>query len=138
MMTTSTATMAHSMSDATHMLAYSVILTWVMVVAAALIRVRGNIITGVSNRAALPQASALSGRADRAASNMIENLLLFVGAWAATRDVTNSWQVTLGARVFFVARLVYWPIYLGGVPVVRTAIWLTGVAAMGLMLSAVL
>jgi uncharacterized MAPEG superfamily protein len=123
MTTTSAATMAHSLSDATHMLAYSVILTWVMVVAAALIRVRCNIITGVSNRAALPQDSALSGRADRAASNMIENLLLFVGAWAATREVANSWQVTFGARLFFAARLVY---------------WLTGVAAMGLMLSAVL
>jgi len=121
----------------THVLVYCLILTWIMIVTAALVRVRGNLVTAVSNRAGVPPATELSGRADRAATNMLENMVLFVGAWAVSRDVT-AWQVTIGAQLFLVARLVYWPVYVAGIPVIRTGIWLAGVAAIGLMLSAVI
>jgi len=121
----------------THVLAYSLVLTWLMILTAGLLRVRGNLLTAFSNRAALPQATPLSGRADRAASNMLENMVLFVGAWAVSRDVTG-WQVTAGAQLFLIARLVYWPVYLAGIPVIRTGIWLAGVLGIGLMVSAVI
>ena len=121
------------LTDPTHILAYSAILTWLMFVTAALVRVQGNIVTGVSNRAALPPPTPLAGRADRAASNMLENMVLFLAAWAATKG-NPAWQVTVGAQLFFVARLAYWAIYLAGIPVIRTGVWLTGVAGIGMML----
>jgi uncharacterized MAPEG superfamily protein len=117
------------------MLVYSIILTWMMILTAGLLRVRGNLGTAFSNRAALPQVSALSGRADRATNNMLENMVLFIGAWAATRSSTSAY-VTVGAQLFFVARFVYWPVYLAGIPVIRTGIWLTGVLGIAIMLAA--
>jgi len=120
-------------------LAYSIVLTWFMILTAALIRVRGNLVVAFSNRHAIPAETRLSGRADRAARNMLENLLLFVGAWAAARSaaVVDS-KVTTGAQLFFFARLAYWPVYLAGIPYLRTLLWLTGVAGVAVMLSTVI
>jgi len=125
--------------DATHVLAYSVALAWLMILTAALLRVRGNLVVAFSNRHTVPAETPLSGRAERAARNMLENLLLFVAAWAATRSagVLDS-RVTIGAQLFFFARLAYWPVYLAGIPYLRTLLWLAGVAGVAVMLSAAL
>jgi uncharacterized MAPEG superfamily protein len=127
------------MTDDTHMLAYSVMLAWLMIMTAAGLRTRGSFGLAFSNRDALPADTPLTGRADRAAKNMLENLLLFVCAWAATRGAgVSGWKVTRGAQVFFAARCVYWPIYLVGIPVLRTLIWFVGAIGIGLMIWAVL
>jgi uncharacterized MAPEG superfamily protein len=127
------------MTDDAHMLAFSAILTWLMILVASMVRTGGNLGLMFSNRDALPPASPLADRADRAAKNMLENMVLFTAAWAATRGAgVVGWKVTRGAQVFFAARLVYWPLYLGGVKVVRTAAWVAGIAGTGLLIAAVL
>jgi len=127
------------MTDDAHMLAYSAILLWMMIIAAAAIRTGGNLMLLFSNRDELPPETPLAGRADRAAKNMIENMVLFTAIWAATRGVgVTSWAVLRGAQLFFVARVVYWPLYLAGVKVVRTLVWAAGFAGIAMMAIAVL
>ena len=59
----------------------SVALTWLMLLVASLLRTRGWTLPGMGlafgNRDDLPAASAIAGRAERAARNMVENLVLF-------------------------------------------------------------
>jgi uncharacterized MAPEG superfamily protein len=128
-----------AMTDDAHMLAYSAILLWIMIIAAAAIRTGGNLMLMFSNRDELPPETPLAGRADRAAKNMIENLVLFTAIWAATRGVgVDGWKVTRGAQIFFAARVVYWPLYLAGIKVVRTLVWFAGFCGIALMAIAVL
>src|SRR5437762_12795313 len=96
-----------AMTDDAHMLAYSAILLWIMIIAAATIRTGGNLMLMFSNRDDLPPATPLAGRADRAAKNMIENMVLFTAMWAATRGVGgDNWKVVRGAQLFLIARVV--------------------------------
>jgi uncharacterized MAPEG superfamily protein len=128
-----------AMTDDAHMLAYSAILLWAMIIVAAYIRAGGSLVMMFSNRDALPPETPLAGRADRAAKNMIENMVLFTAIWAATRGVgVADWKVLRGAQLFFAARVVYWPLYLGGVKVVRTFVWLAGFGGIALMAISVL
>jgi uncharacterized MAPEG superfamily protein len=122
----------------THALALCTALTFLMVLSASIIRARGWTPAGMrimfGNREAPPDASGLTGRADRAARNMLENLLLFAAVLAAARFAGKSGErVTLGANLFLWARVAYWPIYLAGITYVRTLAWAVGVAAMALI-----
>jgi len=124
------------MTDA-HMLAYSAVLAWVMILVASTLRAGGDLGKMFGNREDPSEPSALAGRADRAAKNMLENLVLFTAIWAATKGVgASGWKVTRGAQLFFLARVVYWPVYLAGVKGLRTLVWSVGVAGMGLMVVA--
>jgi len=128
-----------AMTDDAHMLVYSAVLTWIMILTASMIRTEGNLVTAFGNRGDLPPESALAGRADRAAKNMIENMVLFTAIWAATKGTgATGWQVTRGAQLFFIARVVYWPLYLAGVKVARTGAWAVGVTGMALLVAAAL
>jgi uncharacterized MAPEG superfamily protein len=121
------------------LLAYSAILTWLMIVVASGLKANFDLATMFGNREALPTQTPLAGRAQRAASNMLENLVLFVAVTLATAAAHGHHdRIVLGARVFFWARLAYWPVYLAGIPYLRTVCWLAGVVGMGLMLSAAL
>jgi uncharacterized MAPEG superfamily protein len=119
------------------MLAYSAVLAWTMIMTAAMIRTGGSFVAMFGNRDDLGPPSPLAERADRAAKNMLENLVLFTAAWiAAKAGGATGWRVTLGAQLFLAARLVYFPLYLGGVKVVRTLAWATGVAGTALLVIA--
>jgi len=127
------------MTDDVHMLAYSVILAWLMIMTAASAQTKFNILLALGNRDDLGEQTPLSERADRAAKNMIENLVLFVAAWAAAKGAgAVGWKLTRGAQLFFIARVVYFPLYLAGVKVVRTLVWSVGVVGIGLVLAAAL
>jgi uncharacterized MAPEG superfamily protein len=71
-----------------HYLLLSTGLTWLMIMAAAELRTptwtRAGARLAFGNRALLPDASPLAARADRAAKNMIENMVLFVALFALT------------------------------------------------------
>jgi uncharacterized MAPEG superfamily protein len=70
---------------------------------------------------------------------MLENLLLFATLVVVAHLVEADEERTkLGARLFFWARLAYFPIYLAGVKVLRTIVWGVGVAGMLLIAQAVL
>lgn len=122
------------MSTTTFLL-YAAILTWLMIMTASMLRTRGDMRLAMGNRDSLPAASPLAERADRAAKNMLENLILFIALVVAVGG-RNPARAELGAQVFLVARVVYWPIYLAGIPGVRTAVWSVGIVGLGLIASA--
>jgi uncharacterized MAPEG superfamily protein len=117
-------------------------INWVLIMAASLLRVRAwtpqGMLAAFGNREHLPPAEGLVGRTDRAAKNMLENLVLFSAlALAASVGGVADPRVELGARLFFWARIVYIPIYMIGIPYLRTAAWGAGVVGMGMMLMAI-
>lgn len=86
----------------------------------------------IGNRENLPSLDGLAGRAQRAYRNMSESLVVFailvlVAQLAGKTNVTTA----LGAQLFFWARLAYAPVYVIGIPWLRTALW--GVSFVGLV-----
>jgi len=125
------------------LLAYSVVLTWMMLLSASLIRARAwtppGMVVAFGNRDDLPEQSPLAGRADRAARNMLENLVMFAALVLVANLVkVPSERLEVGARLFFYARVLYFPIYLAGVKYLRTAVWAVSVAGMVQILLAIL
>jgi uncharacterized MAPEG superfamily protein len=117
--------------------ACSAILTWVMLMTASVLRARAwttpGFVAAMGNRDDLPAPSPLAGRADRAAKNMVENMVLFLALIVAARSGgADGAKVVLGASLFFWARVVYFPVYLAGIRWLRTAVW--GVSLAGLVL----
>jgi uncharacterized MAPEG superfamily protein len=128
------------MSETTALI-WSAVLTWLMLMTASVLRSRGWTPGGTKiafgNRDDLPEATPLAGRADRAARNMLENLVLFSAAVLAVAlaDKTSA-QTALGAGIFFWARLAYWPCYLAGVIYLRTALWLVSIIGLAMVAAA--
>ena len=122
-------------------LIYAAVLTWVMVLIASAFRVRAWTMSGVllafGNRDNLPEATLIAGRAERAARNMLESMVLFIALLVVVHaaGVTDS-RVATGAQLFFWARLVYFPVYLAGLRYVRTAVWSVGLIGLCLILAA--
>ena len=126
-----------------HYLLLSTTLAWLMLILASMLRARGWTPAGMQvafgNRDHLPDISPLAARGDRAAKNMLENLLLFVCALAAARLAGgDAEQVTMGAALFFWARVVYAALYLAGIAYVRTLVWLVSVAGIAWIMLAAL
>lgn len=122
-----------TMSPDLKMLVWAVALTLVqgfIAVLGAMSRVGLPALAG--NRDNLPRVSGWPDRAARAHRNMLESLVLFA-ALVLVAQVTGKANATtaLGAQVFFWARLVYVPVYVVGIPWVRTAVW--GVSIFGLV-----
>ena len=132
-----------SMTPDLRFLIYSAVLSWVMVLTASAFRVRGWTMGGVllafGNRDNLPEATLIAGRAERAARNMLENMVLFIALLVAAHaaGVTDT-RVVTGAQLFFWARLVYFPVYLAGLRYVRTAVWFVGLIGLGVILAALI
>lgn len=116
----------------------STLLAWVMLVSSSLMRTTfwkpSGMKVALGNRDDVPEPSPLAARADRAAKNMLENLLLFGCLILAARFANARPDiVVLGASIFFVARVLYFPIYLAGIPHLRTLAWITSVVGMGII-----
>jgi len=80
-----------------------------------------------------PTKGVAYGRAARALSNYIDNLVPFVGlalALIATGRVGGPGAI--GATMWIIARILYLPIYVMGVTYVRTALW--AIALIGLLM----
>jgi uncharacterized MAPEG superfamily protein len=126
------------MSDAKY-LVWSAILTLLMLLVASLLKSQGwtpaGMMVAFGNREAMPPETPLAGRADRAAKNMIEAMVMFTALIAAVHFAGKTSPTTqMGAALFFWARLAYWPCYLAGVIYLRTAIW--AVSLIGLIMIA--
>jgi uncharacterized MAPEG superfamily protein len=126
----------------TTILVLSAILTFLMLGTASGLRCRiwsrGGIARGLGNRDDLSEPTPLAGRADRAAKNMVENLVLYIALVCGLHFTgTTSAMAQLGANIFFWARLVYWPAYLAGLVPLRTIIWLVSILGLALMAAAV-
>jgi uncharacterized MAPEG superfamily protein len=116
-----------------HYLAACALLAWFMVVFASLVASRGWTPAGLKlafgNRDAMPAPSPLTGRAERAARNMLENLLLFTALVAAVR-LGGKAAPAGAAALFFWARVAFFGVYLAGVPYLRTAVWVVSIVAL--------
>ncbi|NII09272.1 MAPEG family protein [Oleiagrimonas sp. C23AA] len=88
------------------------------------------------------EAPALSGaaaRADRARANFLETFPLFaVLAVAVVLAQRNDAHTALGAMVYVWARVAYWPVYVIGIPYLRTAIWIVSLWGLLQLLEALL
>ena len=119
---------------------YSVLLTWGMLLTASLLRARlwtpAGLKVGLGNRDDVPQPTALAGRADRAAKNMLENLVLFTALLVAVRlSGVPGEQLVAGASVFFWSRVAYFLVYLAGIKVLRTVVWAVSIYGMWMILA---
>jgi uncharacterized MAPEG superfamily protein len=125
------------------MLLASAALAWLMLVTPFLLRVYAHrvhgILTSLGNRDEPPPTTRFVDRADRAAKNMMDNLVLFIAVLAAARlGGVHDAQVDTGAQIFFWARVVYFPVYVVGIPYLRTAVWAVGLAGIVLIAAAAL
>lgn len=74
----------------------------------------------------------MAGRAERASQNFRETYPAFVGLALALAIVepASAWGQA-GALAWFGARIIYVPLYMAGIPYIRSAAW--GVAMLGLL-----
>lgn len=82
-------------------------------------------------------AGKLAGRSLRASANFQETYPAFVGlalALAITGD-PSGWGL-VGAWLWFAFRILYIPLYLAGIPYVRSLVWLGSLAGLLTMVSA--
>jgi uncharacterized MAPEG superfamily protein len=86
------------------------------------------------NRDDVPRAEGIAGRADRAAKNQMEAMVMFLALVLAASIAGKAAQVALGATVFFWARLIYWPVYLAGIIYLRTLVWFVSIFGLILIL----
>ena len=108
------------------MLGWSVFLglTYVAIAAALVTRQRG-LKWNAGNRDGVPAPpTGVAARAVRANSNFLETFGFFAAAVLAVSVVNrNTPHTALGTELYFWARLAYLPIYLAGIPYLRTVVW---------------
>lgn len=118
------------------------LLTWVLILAASLIRVNGwtprGMLIAFGNRESLPEPSAFAGRAERTARNTLENFVLFaaLALVANAAGAAANPKVLQGAQLFFWSRVAFVPAYYAGIPYLRTAIWGASIAGMAMIVMA--
>jgi uncharacterized MAPEG superfamily protein len=122
---------------------YMAIITWLTMLAASLIRVKGWTARGtmiaLGNRDNLPEATPLAGRAERTARNTAENFMFFaVIALVAHVAGRTSARLDTGAELFFWSRLVFIPVYYVGIIYLRTAVWIVGIVGLAMMVKSIL
>lgn len=84
-------------------------------------------------------AGKLAGRAARASANYRETYPGFVAlalAVALAGD-PSGWGL-VGGWLWFIARLVYIPLYLAGIPYIRSLVWLVALAGLAIMAATVI
>lgn len=88
----------------------------------------------VGNRDDPPQMSVIAGRLDRAKNNMLEALPIFLSlALLALVKGGDTSGAAHAASIFLIARVVYVPAYASGIPMLRSLVWLVGLAGLVMM-----
>ena len=116
------------MSTELQILAWTIVLGLVHVfVAAALSTQQRGLMWNAGNRDGDPPAlTGAAARAVRANNNFLETFPFFAAAVLGVMLLKHATpQTALGAQVYFFARLVYLPVYVAGIPYLRTAVWAT-------------
>jgi uncharacterized MAPEG superfamily protein len=78
--------------------------------------------------------TVVGARADRALANMQEALPVFLALALMNLFVSAGADAITGAWIFLFARILYVPLYLAGVPVLRTLVWAVGWVGLIMML----
>ena len=87
----------------------------------------------------MPALSPLAGRADRALANFKETYPAFIAAVlvVVVSGRMGGWSEA-GAWLWLIARLVYIPLYLAGIPYIRSLVWMASAVGIVLVLSQLL
>ena len=96
---------------------------------------KGMLVENVGNRDHMRPLTVMGHRAARALANMHEALPVFL-ALALLNLITGtaaSMAIT-GATIFLIARAVYVAVYMAGIAVVRTLVWMAGWVGLIMML----
>jgi uncharacterized MAPEG superfamily protein len=125
------------MMTTSHAVIASGILTFVMFMVASAMCAKpwmpGGVAIAFGNRESVPPPVGMAGRADRAARNMIEAMIMLLAAVLAAHIAGKSAQAAMGATLFFWARLVFWPVYLAGIIYLRTAVWAVSIVGLAMI-----
>ena len=112
-------------------------LTWSILLGLAYVLIAATLSTqqrglewNASNRDGEPKPlTGAAARAARANFNFLETFPFFAAAvLIVVLTHTNSPRTALGAELYFWARLVYLPVYIVGIPYLRTLVWAVGFA----------
>ena len=78
--------------------------------------------------------SGIGGRFERAYYNMLETFPIFA-TLVLIVQITESWTSTSAqaAQLYFWARVIYLPLYVVGIPFLRTLVWLASMAGIILL-----
>jgi len=88
----------------------------------------------VGNRDNAPEMSVVAGRLDRAKNNLLEALPIFLAlALLAPVKGDGANEAVYGASIFLIARIVYVPVYVSGIPLLRSLVWLVANAGLVMM-----
>lgn len=84
-----------------------------------------------------PPQGKLSGRLIRAQANLFETLPIFIGAVVIASIEGKFGVLTFwGTHLYFLARVIYVPLYAFGVPYIRSLVWLVGLAGLLMIIAA--
>ena len=97
------------------------------------LRADPQIVATLGTRDNPPETGVLGARSERALRNSEEALLVFLPLALLAQPVEGA---LLGAQIFVLARIAYVPVYIIGVPVLRSVIWAVGVVGLVLMVIA--
>jgi uncharacterized MAPEG superfamily protein len=79
----------------------------------------------------LKPLTGAAARAHRASLNFLETFGFFAAAvLAVVLAKQNTAQTALGAELYFWARVIYLPVYIVGIPYLRTLVWLVSVVGL--------
>jgi uncharacterized MAPEG superfamily protein len=88
----------------------------------------------LGNRDHMRPLNVIGQRAARALANMHEALPVFLALALMNLIFGPAALAVTGGWVFLAARILYVPLYMGGVPVVRSLVWFGGIAGLVMML----
>lgn len=126
------------MSTELTMLAWTVVLGFIQIIAAAQFStMERGLAYNAGPRDAPPEPLAgIAGRVERASRNLLETFPFAAAAILIAAAASRSNGLTVsGAQLYFWARLVYVPLYVFGVPFVRSLVWLASVVGIFLVLA---
>ncbi len=116
------------------------IVVWLAIILLALTAIQGALVPaihgfkwGLGSRDETRDLTPLQGRFKRTVANHIEGMLIFVPLVVAASfaDVSNE-TTQLAATLFFIGRLLFAPLYLFGIPVLRSAAYGLSIIGVGL------
>jgi uncharacterized MAPEG superfamily protein len=84
----------------------------------------------------VPELTGLAGRMDRAFKNFKETFVFFVAVILIVQVTTLANHTSsLGAQIYFWARVIYIPLYAAGIPYVRSLVWLVSLIGLVMVVS---
>jgi len=122
-------------------LAWSILLGVVQlfIAAALMTRQRGMAWNASARDGDPPPLTGVAGRAERAMGNFLETFPFFAAAVLAVAVTGGSDTLTvLGAQLYFWSRVVYLPLYLAGIPYLRSLVWAFSLLGMLMVLGGLL